>query len=248
MARRVLLQRIGYVSRRQERNRTLHEIFLWQGLELLIRSDSVDRAELEWMAGSSLWQAFEAAEVSPDDVVLDLGAHIGSFALLAASRRQCMVVGFEPDQESLRLCRINISLNALENRIVCHRFAIGGRSEPLFLYEATENWAHTIVDKGGPHNILTGRRTEVPCLSLADAIAQIGSAQCAFLKFNIEGAEFDMIENADGNTLRLIKMMAGDMHPDIGARSLDPVLSRLADAGFSTDFIREHSIVVAVRQ
>src|SRR6478609_4491360 len=124
MARRVLLQRIGYVSRRQERNRTLHEIFLWQGLELLIRSDSVDRAELEWMAGSSLWQAFEAAEVSPDDVVLDLGAHIGSFALLAASRRQCMVVGFEPDQESLRLCRINISLNALENRIVCHRFAI----------------------------------------------------------------------------------------------------------------------------
>jgi FkbM family methyltransferase len=141
----------------------------WLGLELVIRSGSVDRNELEWMATSPFWKAFEKAAVSPDDLVFDLGAHIGSFAILVAKHKDCRVIAFEPDLESLNLCKINVLMNGLENQVTCHPLAVGGETRKILLYEATENWAHTIVKSGGPFNVPTGRTTEVDCLSLSDA-------------------------------------------------------------------------------
>jgi FkbM family methyltransferase len=229
---------------------TMHEIYPWNGLELVIRSNSVDQANLEWMEDSLFWKVFQAARISADDVILDLGAHIGSFAVLAAQQKHCRVFAFEPDLESLTLCKINILLNSQESHVTCHQFAIGGETGRLMFYETTENWGHTILQHGGPHNILTGRRTKVACLSLFDALAHIKCDRCAFLKFNIEGAEFDMIENADVNTLCRIGSMVGEIHFDLVSRSPNHMLARLKDSGFTAELIPcgEHrAILMATR-
>lgn len=162
----------------------VYHIYPWNELQLVIRPHSVDQAELEWMSTSPFIEAFESASVGPGDVVLDLGAHIGSFALIAAKLKQCRVVGFEPDLESWRLCQANILLNASEATVTCHRVAVGATSGISVLYEATENWAHTIVQDGGPYNVLTGRSAEVNSLSLSDALTR-GDAHAALSSSSI---------------------------------------------------------------
>ena len=215
----------------------MHEIVRWEGLELVIRSGSVDRENLEWMKDSLFRKSFESAEISPGDTVLDLGAHMGSFAILAAVRRPCRVVAFEPDAASLTLCRVNILLNSVEDSVSCYPFAVGGLTGKQMLYESTENWGHTIIKDGIPNDFLTGQTFQVNCLSLRDTFIYAGCDRCAFLKFNIEGAEFDMIENADDLTLRRIKKMVGETHTDIAGRSPDAMFLRLSKAGFALEII-----------
>jgi FkbM family methyltransferase len=210
----------------------MHQVICWQGIEIVIRLGSVDQSNLDWMQGSPFWRAFDAASVSEGDAVLDLGAHIGSFAVLAAMRKRCRVFAFEPDPDSLSLCKINALLNAVDDRVRCLGAAVGGESGRLMLHETTENWGHTILAGGGPYNIVTGRKAEVECCSLADALRRTGCEHCAFLKFNIEGAEFDMIEKSDSETLRRIQLMVGEVHYDLVSRGSEGMLSRLHDAGF----------------
>jgi tRNA/tmRNA/rRNA uracil-C5-methylase (TrmA/RlmC/RlmD family) len=93
-----------------------HTIIQWKGIELIIRAETVDRESVDWMGKSLFWKLFEESAIGSRDVVLDLGAHIGSFGILAAHSRRCRVVAFEPDRESMRLCRANALLNGLEDR------------------------------------------------------------------------------------------------------------------------------------
>lgn len=230
--------------------RLVHDIIAWQGIELVIRSDSVDQGSVDWMAGSLFWKYFEETPISADDAVLDLGAHIGSFGVLAASRRNCNVFAIEPDLESFTLCRINALLNSVEGKVVSLRAAVGGETGKLLLFEATENWGHTILQGGGPYNILTGRNAEVDCYSLRDILVHIGCDRCAFVKLNIEGAEFDLIEKSSTETLQKIGTIVGEVHYDLVSRSTNGILSRLREAGFRVELVpmNENRAVLLARR
>lgn len=54
------------------------------------------------------------------DVVFDVGAHIGSFALKAARLvgEEGLVVALEPELENYRILKENIELNGLENVVL----------------------------------------------------------------------------------------------------------------------------------
>jgi FkbM family methyltransferase len=228
----------------------MHEIMQWEGVELVIRKNTADRATVEWMGTSVFAKSFRSIDVPDHGTVLDIGAHIGSFAVLAASISPCRVIAFEPDRASARLCRVNAMVNDMETRITCHEIAVAGSTGKIKLFESTENWGHTIIPSGGPYNVLTGRTSEVDALSLADALVHYGAERCAFMKFNIEGAEFDMFEKADVEVLRRIDMIVGEIHFDIGARKADGIVNRLADAGFNTKLIPEgeHRAILVARQ
>ena len=228
----------------------MHEIMQWEGAELVLRKNTVDRANVEWMGTSVFARSFRNIDVPDHAPVLDLGAHIGSFAVMAASISPCRVLAFEPDPASARLCRVNAMLNNMEARITCHEVAVAGSTGKTTFFESTENWGHTIIFSGGPYNVLTGRTSEVDVLSLADALVHCGAERCAFMKFNIEGAEFDMFESAGVDVLRRIDMMVGEIHFDIGAHKADGIVNRLAEAGFRTKLIPEgaHRAILVAEQ
>ena len=83
------------------------ELIEWDGLRLVVRGESVDREQVEWMTGSFFWAEFLESDVRSGDTVFDLGSHIGSFALRASASRQCYVWAAEPDIESATIHRIN---------------------------------------------------------------------------------------------------------------------------------------------
>jgi FkbM family methyltransferase len=210
-----------------------HAVIQWKGVELIIRTETVDRESVYWMGASLFWKLFEEGATGSRDVVLDLGAHIGSFGILASHTRGCRVVAFEPDRDSMRLCRANALLNGIEDRFEFVEAAVGGSNCAVQLYKAFENWGHTIYSSGGPHHLLTGLSVDVPCYSLKRAVDAGNCEFCAFVKVNIEGAEFEMIEQTDEETLSRIGALAAEVHYDLVKRSPEHIISKLRRANFN---------------
>jgi FkbM family methyltransferase len=205
-------------------------IIKWKGIELIMRTETVDWDSVDWIGKSLIWKLFEQSATDSDDVVLDLGAHIGSFGILASHVRGCRVVAFEPDRDSMRLCRANAVLNGFEDRFKFVEAAVGGADCTVRLHKALENWGHTIFSLGEG---LTGQSVDVPCYSLKKAIDALNSDFCAFVKVNIEGAEYEMIERTDEETLSRIGALAGEVHYDIANRSPEHMISKLKASNFN---------------
>ena len=62
----------------------------------------------------------------PNDLFLDVGANIGSYAILAASVRRARAIAFEPDPDTARVLRRNIAINRLSALADVREAALGG--------------------------------------------------------------------------------------------------------------------------
>ncbi len=147
-------------------------------------------------------------------------------------RYGCRALLCEPDEASLRLSCATAMLNRLDARIDALLCAVGGHDGRLRLYESDQNWGHTTIAGGGPWNQLTGASTEIDALSLASVFQRAGPARRTFVKVNIEGAEFDMFEQADLPTLARADTYVGEIHYDLGRPDFTQAGQRLAQAGF----------------
>ena len=80
-----------------------------------------------------------------DDVIVDVGAHIGTFTLLAAAKApRGQVHAIEASRDSFNLLRINAALNRAAN-VHPHHLALADRSGAIELFHATGNWEHSLV-------------------------------------------------------------------------------------------------------
>jgi FkbM family methyltransferase len=219
----------------------MQEIIRCSGIDLIVRTNTVDRENAVWMETSPFWNYLDASKLGPDATVIDLGAHVGSFAVATAVKCGCRVVAFEPEPGSFRLIQSNAALNGQTVRVTAHCAAVGGRTATIDFYESTETWGHTVIGLGGPHNKLTGQRFKVQCFSLADALAQADVTHCDFLKFNIEGAEHEMFACCDNSTLGRIDRMVGEVHFDLGCSDPDPFVKPLQASGFNTHIERANA-------
>lgn len=162
-----------------------------------------------------------------DDVVLDVGAHIGTFALAAARRApEGIVHAVEASGETFNYLRVNAALNGLAN-LVPHHLALTDRPGTVRLHHNSGNWGHSIMKPLSP------RGEDVPADSLEGFWSRCGLDRVAFAKFNCEGAKFPILMAAPVDLLRRISTMLVLYHLDfaVGHR-LEPLLARLEEAGF----------------
>jgi FkbM family methyltransferase len=92
----------------------------------------LEAATVEWMA----------RHVRPGDVVYDVGAGLGGYAVLAAARRGAMVVAFEPGFSVFKALCDNLRLNGCDGSVVPLPIALGDRTGLLEL-----EYTHTPGDE-----------------------------------------------------------------------------------------------------
>lgn len=173
--------------------------------------------------------------------VVDIGANVGIYAMLAASRG-ARVVAYEPAPETFERLRGNTAKWAVE----CHNLAVVGEPRAtvrLFIHPLRDTRNTLFGPEGGVSNTAAGvagavsevvfdHSVEVPAISIAEAL----HSPCDLLKVACEGAEFEMFAHAGAalrNAARIILELHGGMRTTSG--DAEDLVAKVRDAGFDID-------------
>lgn len=126
----------------------------------------------------------------PSDLLVDVGANVGSYAILAASTG-AKAIAFEPIPESFEALTKNVSGNRAEKLVVCRRMAVGGAAGEVLMTRDLDAMNH-IVEASAE----VGKRSVVvPMVRLDDVIQ--GAFQHILLKVDAEGYDGMVLKGAE---------------------------------------------------
>ncbi len=175
--------------------------------------------EYEWMG---------ADVASARGVVVDAGAHVGTFAATAAAHA-AQVVAVEPNPANLELLRANLDRNGIDNvEVVEGALWPGGGEVELAMAGPTS--AGSVVGEGG------GTTVKVPTVDLDGLVERLGPID--LLKLDIEGAEFEVLRAASPATLAQIDTIVGELHLWADPSGGEDLRRQLEGAGFDVEIRR----------
>lgn len=144
-----------------------------------------------------IWEPFETEVFRriclPGDHVLDIGANIGWYSVLASQLvgEGGQVRSFEPDEANGALLARNVRRNWLHANVRIERMAVGARSEHLNLFRSSSNLGdHRLFDDGSVRDA-----TSVPVEPL-DALYGNGESLPTLIKSDTQGSEGWILEGA----------------------------------------------------
>lgn len=135
-----------------------------------------------------LTQKVFSESLRPDMVVVDVGANIGYYTLLAARKVGSggMVHAIEPSDENLRFLQENIRDNKLEN-VVMHSCAAGHEAATRTFHVTGSSDSHSFYNHPYTETIKTVEITQVPLDDLVKGRVDL-------VKIDVEGAEVEVLE------------------------------------------------------
>jgi FkbM family methyltransferase len=152
-------------------------------------------------------------KIPPGACVVDLGANLGNFTSLAlAQHPDVRVVAVEPSRTLFDSLERSLRLNGWSHRASVLRAFIGVETRVQVAVQSDENYR------------------DVKYVTEADFIAQHDLRRIDFLKCDIEGSEFFLL-NPDSRLLSMTEHLAIEIHPTGG--SVSEFLKALHDNGFA---------------
>lgn len=169
-------------------------------------------------------------EIKEGDVVVDIGAHIGVFSILAATcARGVRVYSYEPFLQNFELLQHNIALNRLQNIKPFSAAIAGARAKRRLAVDTRDSVANTLMSPGQDH-------IEVDCLAPEDIFEANNIETCGFLKMDCEGAEYEILFNTPKEIFARIGRICVAYHPDVGGYRHSPsgeeLVELLEEMGF----------------
>lgn len=209
------------------------ELRLRDGTTFTVRPRTTDRSTLNEMVVTRPYEADSTGTISASDVVVDIGAHIGTFTVGAAKRAtRGRVFAIEPVPENFDLLQENVRANRLENVIAIHA-AVAGTSGSGWL--TGEGTAATILEVPGQQ----GR--QVPLISIARLMSDYGLDRIDLLKMDCEGAEYDICESGEPAVFERISRIVAECHPTSERKNAATLKTRLTGLGFDVSVTPEGS-------
>lgn len=197
------------------------------GLTLHVPNVAGARFPVYEINADDVYRIGELLEGLDDDiVVVDIGAHIGSFSTaICAARPGATVHAFEASPSTADWLERNVAANQLEDRLHVHRRAVTDHQGTL-----------EIIDNGqaSAHNGLTapegsGVVVSVPCVTFADVHALTGG-RIDLIKSDSEGAEYGTILTSDPAHWATVQRVVMEYHP-VEGHSLAELVEFLSGVG-----------------
>ena len=168
--------------------------------------------------------------VNPGEIVVDIGANIGTFSIYAA--KVCAasrVISFEPFAENYRLLNKNVEANQLR-MVTCVNQAVAGKRACRTLnLDSRDSGSHSLVSGSFEHT------TEVECCTFQDIFERFGVDRIDYLKMDCEGAEYEILESATSSHLQRIGRISMEYH-DVPNRKPEDLDRLLRKQGFTVRF------------
>ena len=142
------------------------------------------------------------AHVSDGDVVVDGGAHLGTFVLDALRSGARLVVAFEPEPTNADCLRRTLREEIEQGRVILKQAALW--HTPGQLRFEVETGEH----ESARGKVAADGVVEVEAVTLDDVIDELGLDSVDFIKMDIEGAERDALAGSERTLKRFAPKMA----------------------------------------
>ena len=133
------------------------------------------------------------------DTVVDVGAHIGLYTLIAAKKvgPSGKVIAIEPDPENFKILKKNILLNLLMN-VEALQCAVYSTKEKVKLFLPEIEGGRTIFNTVMQDRARTSTENfiEVEANTLDDILESINITEVNWIKIDVEGAELEVLKGA----------------------------------------------------
>lgn len=161
--------------------------------------------------------------MSPGDIAIDVGAHVGTFSLALIHRfGKVRVVALEPSLNNLKLFRANARINGFDELTLLIKplglfDAEGVRSFAIGRSSTTGSIAELCVYKekdGKREAFAAGQMVQINCTTLNALFAEMGgNSHCRLLKIDCEGSEYRSMKAADPSLWTRVDYMIIEAHP-----------------------------------
>lgn len=203
---------------------------LRDGTSFQARGGTMDRVVLNevWLRRIYSQPGFE---IGKDDIVVDIGAHIGFFSVLAAQRAK-RVLSFEPNPDNFDLLTENLKRNGLEN---CRAYQLGvaGTDGRMMLYLNQNNTGgHTLYGPPTSREVVS-----IETVTLAGIFNRYSLEKIDFLKVDCEGAEYEIFRSISPDMWRKIRTIGMECH----------TVGDGKEPGVIVDMLKQHGFVVVVK-
>lgn len=189
----------------------------------------VDVAGGDFVVVTEVWRRndYRIPEAGLSGVVVDVGANIGAFSVLAAKAGADVVHAYEPHSANRARLEHHLAINGVAHRVVVHPEAVG---------EKTGDTVWITGDGGGARIATTEGTATVQTVSLADILGEVGPVD--FLKHDAEGAEWQTFQSVTAHILNeQVKRIALEWHGPL----MGPHLAHIGSDGHYLD--RWHHLV-----
>jgi FkbM family methyltransferase len=203
----------------------LRVVYQRRGLPWAVHDDTVRihpgfRHLIPHSAEPALYE-FLSSAIREGDRVLDVGAFLGIYAILAARRvgPGGRVLAFEPTPQSAALARRHLAFNALAERVQLLDAAVSDRPGRAEFFEYAESYVNSLVS--APDISAAPVRREVEVVTIDDVCRQFDFVP-TLVRMDVQGAEIHALRGARdtirkaGARLRLVVEMHPQCWPDFG--------------------------------
>ena len=124
--------------------------------------------------------------VRPGDIVLDCGAHVGSFTREALAAGAKLVVAVEPAPMTLVALKRNHAKDIAQGRVVVYEKGVWDRESTLPFQVGSED---ANVGRVFPEARVGGNVIEIPLTTIDKVVEELELPRVDFIKMDIEGSE-----------------------------------------------------------
>jgi len=156
----------------------------------------------------------DSCEINQGDNVVDIGAHIGSFSILAG-KLGANVIAFEPLKDSYDYLVKNINANNLVDKIKAFNLAVTADGRDIRMYEEfnNDNWntgcAHIYNESEGDLNKEKVKSKTLDTIYKENDLYRKG---CQFLKIDCEGSEYEILYGTTPGVFNSTKIISMEFH------------------------------------
>lgn len=197
------------------------------------REGAEDHCADSWIANTTE-QEYRLSQMENVEYVLDIGSHIGTFALYALTNYpEWKIVGVEPHPDNFSLTEMN--LLSFSNHDAVYGYV--GYEENLYLMSSKYSSAsHFMTSQHtGTEQEFTMSEDQPKKYTVEDLLAMFEYPRFDALKIDCEGGEFDIIANISDEVLAQISYISGEHHSNLEVFE-DIIAKRLISAGFAMEY------------
>lgn len=167
-------------------------VVLSEGFLYLNKADPIVSGSIAFGFYEQEETEFFREKIKPGMTVVDVGANIGYFTLIMASKtgKDGRVIAFEPEPENFSILKKNIAYNFLD-QVVCRPVALGDAIGFAKLFLSKDN-------KGDHHVYSTENENRdfvnVPVQTMDSQLEKLGITKVDVMKIDVQGSESAVLE------------------------------------------------------